>query len=219
MIDLILYLSPFLPLLTRISLIVKFWVIMRTNLSKEERDESGHFIYIFPLAGFIFTGLLALIVLEITNNIGLSFPIYFLFIGFIGYMSAINLQGYKFGIWQDQIATGMMEMGSLSLILSILNVLLLTNFHLIFILTLSLIAVSVWLIDHIVRIRYSTIYLSKLIKLGEAIMNRDDKEEKKRTTKGISWAKCPIHNTPYPSGAECPDCRTERLEKSEKGEH
>ena len=164
MIDFILYLSPFIPLVVRIGLIVQFHPIMHTMLSKEERDEGGHFSYIFPLAGFIFTGLLALIVLEITKNIGLTFPIYFLFIGFVAYLSAINLQGYKFRIWQDQIATGMIEIGSLSLILSILNVILLTNFHLIFILALSTIAVSAWLIDFIIRYRLSINYLSKLIK-------------------------------------------------------
>ena len=47
-------------------------------------------------------------------------------------------------------------------------------------------------------------------------MNRDDKEENKRLTEGLSWLECPIHNIPYPSGAECPSCKTERLEKSKK---
>lgn len=114
------YIFPFIPIIIRIVLGIRFRKSMQDKLLEAECDREGHRAIILPLSGFSFTGVLALIVLQKTNNLDLHLQIYYLFLSFISYLCALNIQKYKSRRWHDQIGTALYELASLSLILSII---------------------------------------------------------------------------------------------------
>ena len=111
---------------------------MADILTEEEQDREAHRSHILALAGFSFSGLLALVVLEAALLQGLHVAIYCLLLSFLFYMFALNLQGYKARRWQDQVATATMDVASLALILSVLSILHYQSFNRCFACVLSL---------------------------------------------------------------------------------
>lgn len=155
------YALVFLPLATRLLLIFRFRHLMCEVLSEEEQDRETHRTVISALAGFTFSALLALVFLESARERGLTFSIFTLFISFLGYLEALNIQGYKGTRWHDEIGNAFMETGSFGLVLSMVGVLLtqlnanLTTYG------LSILAILIWLIDHIIRLRIMWKHLSQ----------------------------------------------------------
>ena len=119
----------------------------------EERDRETHRTYIMGLAGFSFTGLLGLVLVDATLRKGLRLSIYYLLLSFLGYLFALNMQSYKVKRWQDQLATASTDLASLCLVLSIVGILTTQDFGSSFALSLSILAVFVWVGDHVIRIR------------------------------------------------------------------
>jgi hypothetical protein len=134
---------------------------MKDVLTNEELDKESHRTYIMTLAGFSFSGLLAMVILDAALRQDFRFSIYYLFMSFIGYVFALNLQSYKAKRWQDQLAIASMDMASLCLILSILSILMTKNFSPAFACTMSIMAISIWLIDHSFRFRIDFKYLQE----------------------------------------------------------
>lgn len=154
------YALVFFPLVTRVFLIMRFRHLMGKGLCEGEQDRETHRAIILPMAGFTFSALLALAVLESDRARGLTFSILSLFISFLGYVEALNLQGHKDARWQDELGNACMEIGSLGLILSMVGVLL-SQLHQSFIIwVLSLLAILIWLFDHVIRLRLIWKYLS-----------------------------------------------------------
>ncbi|MBW2620863.1 MAG: hypothetical protein JRC56_05985 [Deltaproteobacteria bacterium] len=86
--------------------------------SEEEQDRESHRSHILTLAGFSFTGLLAIAVLDATLVQDFRFAVYYLLVSFLCYLSALNFQGYKSKRWHDQLATALMDVASLSLMIN-----------------------------------------------------------------------------------------------------
>jgi low temperature requirement protein LtrA len=157
----IFYSIAFFPIITRGILYLNFPNEMKDTLSKEELDKESHRTHILTLAGFSFSGLLAIVVLDVALRQDFHFSIYYLLMSFLGYLVALNLQSYKAKRWEDQIATAFMDIASLCLILSVLSILISQKFSPGFAYPLSILAISIWLIDHWLRLRFQWKYLKE----------------------------------------------------------
>jgi len=153
------YFIPLLPLVSRSLLCVKHRGHMSDIPSEEEQDRESHRSHILALAGFSFTGLLAIAVLDATLVQDFRYSVYYLLVSFLCYLSALNFQGYKSKRWHDQLATALMDAASLSLIMSIISILSIRPFSAFFASVLSVIALSVWGVDHFIKIRFQDVFL------------------------------------------------------------
>lgn len=153
------FIIPVIPIINRIIFGIRFRKSMQDKLSETENDREGHRAIILPLSGFSFSGVLALIVLQKTNNLNLHLQIYYLFLSFVSYLCALDIQKYKSRRWHDQVGTALYELASLSLILSII-------FSLIFFLpyhishwVLIIFAITAWTTDHYIHLKFEYDYL------------------------------------------------------------
>ena len=158
--EVIWYSAPIVPLFSRAILCISHHSQMGEILSEEEHDRGAHRSHILALAGFSFTGLLALAVLDATLRQDFHFGVFYLLISFLCYFFALNLQGYKKRRWHDQFATALIDSASLSLILSIVSILHIQTFKSNFAIGLALFAFFVWVVDHIIRLRIQWSYLN-----------------------------------------------------------
>ena len=150
--DLFWYLALLLPFLTRMVLCIRFWTHAKQRLTEDEQDRETHRTIILALAGFSFTGLLALVVLESALQQELSIAISCLLFSFLSFMVSLNLQSYKFHYWQDQLGTAFIDAGTLALILSVLSILVTSQQDPKFATTLSVLALTAWVVDHSIRL-------------------------------------------------------------------
>jgi low temperature requirement protein LtrA len=151
---------PILPLLSRLLLVIRHRAHMGERLSEEELDRDSHREYIAAMAGFSFTALIALILLDASFKASFRLPIYYLLLSFLAYLFALNLQGYKATRLQDEAGTAAMDVGSLCLILSIV-VLLVTQVHDgCYSYPLSVMAIGIWLFHHMLHISFEHRFLS-----------------------------------------------------------
>ena len=153
------YFVPLLPLVSRSLLCIKHRDHMSEILCENEQDRESHRSHILALAGFSFTGLLAIAVLDATLLQDFHYAVYYLLVSFLCYLSALNFQGYKSKRWHDQLATALMDAASLSLIMSIISILKIRPFSAFFVSILSALALLIWGVDHIARIRFQDDFL------------------------------------------------------------
>ena len=158
MCSIIFYIIPFVPFLSRSILCLNHRRQMLDILCEDEQDREAHRAHILALAGFSFSGLLAVAVLDVTLMHDFRYAIYYLLLGFLCYLSALNLQGYKSRRWHDQFGTALVDIASLSLILSIISIIHLKE-H--FTIILTILAILVWSADHLIRIRIQWNYLNE----------------------------------------------------------
>src|SRR5215216_782956 len=137
------YFLPALPIVIRLLICWRFWPLMMDIPSEEAQEREQQRAVILSLAGFSFTGIVALVILDATILPRLHFAVWFLLISFLAYTWSFNAQGYKSKRWQNEIAIGLLESGGLSLILAIVSILAASNFDSAFKLTGSALAVIV----------------------------------------------------------------------------
>jgi len=157
-IELLPYALPFLPLLGRMIIIVRFKHYMGDNLDEAAIDRTNHRSLIVALAGFSFAGLLALVALpgHLSER---ALPIWYVLVSFLSYLATLNLQGYKASRWHDQIGDALYEMAALGLIASVITFVLKSELPLAFRTIATVLAASVWMFDFIIRIRFTIEYL------------------------------------------------------------
>ena len=156
------YFLPALPIVIRTFICGRFWSVMKDVLSEEAQERDQQRAVILSLAGFAFTGIVALVILDATILPRLHFAVWFLLISFLTYTFSFNAQGYKSKRWQGEIAIGMLEAGGFSLVLAIVSILFASNFDLGFKLAGSGLALLVVVADLVIRISIETSYLSSL---------------------------------------------------------
>ena len=144
------YAAPAIPIITRGVVSLKFRRYMAEIMPEEENDRDTHTTYILALAGFSFSALLALVVVDsqVKKQMDLNVPIFYLLASFLCYYFALNLQGYKFRRWHDQIGDALIDSAGLSLMLSVAHVALKTSYGI----WIAVVAFAVWLVDHGIRI-------------------------------------------------------------------
>ncbi len=175
--EIILYSTPILPLFSRAVLCLWHHEQMKEILTEAELDQEAHRSHILVLAGFSFTGLLAISVLDATLRKDFHFAVFYLLVSFLCYFFALNLQSYKARRWHDQFATAIMDSASLSLILAIVSILYLPAFNPNFSLGSSTLALFVWVTDHVIRLKIQWTYLS---------IRKGGKEHDRQKTQGTA---------------------------------
>ena len=155
------YLIPVFPLVVRSIFAIKIRKHLKDTLGEEESDRSEIRSYVLALGGFSFTALIALAVLEPNIQQDLQLPIYYVFISFLCYLFALNLQGYKSKRCTDLLSDTLLETASLCLIFTILSLLFVSRLDVIFMYSISILSILIWLLDFIIRIRI----LNKFYKL------------------------------------------------------
>jgi hypothetical protein len=147
------YFIPLLPLLSCAILMAMFPQQMAAIVRPEfEADRGRKRAMILILAGFSYSGLLGLALLSTATTVALNLPIYFLLVSFLSFYLAQSLQRHAHRRWHDHLCEGLIDSGSLSLILSVLSVILFAPFSRSYRIGISLGAFMVWYADHVLRI-------------------------------------------------------------------
>ena len=151
--------APLLPFITRTVVLVLFRRYASVQLSEEELDRETHRQLSLTLAGFSFSAVAALALLDPIVRKSLEYPTYFVFVSFIAFLASANLDSYKSKRWQDQLGTALRECGMLCLILCLVILVVGSSFSAGMEGFLSGIALFAWTIDHITHLRHKAAYL------------------------------------------------------------
>jgi hypothetical protein len=135
-----LYLTALLPVISRGVILWRFKELMQDVLPEEEHDRESNRSLILAFAGFSFTGVTALVVLEPTLKQSVRGAVFFLLVSFLSYLWALNLQSYKATRWQGEAAGLLTEIGSLCLVMALVSLLVTSAFGEIFVGGTSLLA-------------------------------------------------------------------------------
>lgn len=154
------YFLPAVPLVTRLLLGVRWLKPMLEHLPEEAQERDVQRTFIFSLAGFSFTAVAGLAVLDATIRVTLQLPTWYVLLSFVVFVSALNVQSYKSSRWQNQLATALLEAGTLSLMLALVALLFTASFSCIFQWIATAITLGSWLVDHLIRLVIDYKYLA-----------------------------------------------------------
>ena len=150
-----------LPLGTRGLIMLRFHKHGRTDLPTGQLDREGHRGLILALAGFSFTGLIALAVLDQALQKNFELATVYLVVSFMAFMFALNMQSYKSRRWQDDIGTIAADIATLSMLLSVIAVLF-TGRPSSAIRAVAALGLLIWFVDHAVRLGIEWRYRKEL---------------------------------------------------------
>ena len=153
-------LVPALPLLTHAIMALKYWGRMKEVISEEVMQRDTHRSMITALAGFSFTALLGLVVMQGVSALGLEPAILCLLWSFLSYLVALNLQGYKFNRLRDLVSDAMMESASLALLWAVSMILWVIDVSWVCKVLVPLASGITWLVNHYIRLNYTSQFLS-----------------------------------------------------------
>ncbi|WP_434660713.1 hypothetical protein P5W99_10910 [Paraburkholderia sp. A3BS-1L] len=135
---------------------------MSVPLPEEAQERDVHRGFILYLAGFSFTAVAALAVLDGNLRLNLKLPTWYVLVSFIALIGSLNVQSYKVTRLHNQVATGLQEAGVLSLMLALIALLFTANFGVLYQWSGTALALGTWAIDHTIRWRLDDAYLSAL---------------------------------------------------------
>lgn len=156
------YGAPAIPFITWGIVCWVFRRCMKDRLTEAEIDRNNRRSIILALAGFSFTGLLAIAVVDATTRQNLQLSVYYLMVSFLSFFFALNLQSYKFHRWHDQFGNALFESATLSLLLSVAAVALSTYPGTLYSIGITTLALAVWALDHVIRLRLMWLYFRAL---------------------------------------------------------
>lgn len=157
------YLYPVFPLLSRAVLCGRQRQLMSDVVPEAAQERDVHRTFIFSLAGFSFTAVAGLAVLDGSLRIGLKLPTWYVFVSFVVFISSLNVQSYKVTRLHNQIATSLQEVGVLSLMLALIALLFTADFGSLYQWSGAALALGTWSIDHAIRWRIDDRFLSALL--------------------------------------------------------
>lgn len=146
------YLLPFIPLVSRMALGARWRILMMQVPPEEAQERDLHRATILSFAGFSFTAVAGLAVLDANTRSSLQLPIWYVLISFVAYLSASNLQSYKTTRWHNQLAFALADTGSLSLSLTIVVLILGATLAPWFYYAVGAVTLGAWLLDHSLRL-------------------------------------------------------------------
>lgn len=155
------YLVTVVPILSRALVAWRFRGLMNDVLSEEENDRESNRTLILAFAGFSFTGVIALIVLQPSVSQSVQGGVFFLLVSFLSYLWSLNLQSYKATRWQGELAAAFVDVGSLCLVLALVSLLVSSAFGTGFVVFTSLLALGIWTVDHCIRLSIDWRYLQR----------------------------------------------------------
>lgn len=147
-----LYALPAVPMVLRGILIWRFRSYMKEALSDRERAAAEHRTLILALAGFSFSGALAVPAYGAAANTDVLLPTFFVVVSFLCYLGALNAQAYKHLRWHDQVTSGVADSAMLSLILAVLAMVALLQPPLLYSGLVVVLSLLVWGIDVAMRL-------------------------------------------------------------------
>ena len=156
------HLLPLTPFATRSVLYLQYRTLLRMPLKTEEEiaRESNRTV-VLGLIGVSFTGLLALTVVDAKIDLKTFYPVYYMLISFLCFLTALNLQSYKRYRWHNLILNvGLIETAILSILLAISAIIWSSNQSTFDKALLSTLAFATWLADHLIRLTLLRNYLS-----------------------------------------------------------
>jgi hypothetical protein len=156
------YLVPVFPLFGRALMTFKFRSFMAKGMKEATAAREATRSFIITLTGFSFTGLLAIAVVDSSIQQSLHLSVYYLLISFLCYLFALNLQSYKSHWWHDQFGDFLIEAATLSLLLSVVAIVWTSKQPDGFKYLVTILALAVWLIDHVIRITILWQYLKQV---------------------------------------------------------
>lgn len=134
---------------------------MSIPLPEEAQERDIQRTFILSLAGFSFTAVAGMAVLEGTLRVSLQLPAWYVLVSFVTLMASLNLQSYKSLRWQSQLATVLLEIGALALMLSLVALLFSATFSDPFRYSTTLLILFPWIVDHVIRISIDYKYLAE----------------------------------------------------------
>lgn len=146
------YAFPFVPVATRFVLGYYWHWLMSDELPEAAQHREAHRAVILALAGFSFTAVAGLAVLDAAGRSGFQLSIWYVLLSFVSYLTALNLQSYKVTRWQNYIAAALIEVGSLSLTLTLVSLVFAGNFDGWFRTLVAVVALGSWAADHFIRL-------------------------------------------------------------------
>ena len=149
------YFIPFTPLITRLLLLFLFWDIRKELLRPDQIARESTKSFVLALAGLSFTGVIAIAVVDSVNQSNFRITVFYLLISFLCYLIALNMQDYKFFVSRDVWSNTLIDIATLSLICTAVTVVFLAGYGVVFQSVVLIVAITGWLADHILRIRYT----------------------------------------------------------------
>ncbi|MDB5785450.1 hypothetical protein [Caballeronia mineralivorans] len=156
------YFLPAIPLVTRLVLCLRWRKQMTVQLPEEAQERDLQRTFIFSLAGFSFTAVAGLAVLDGAVRVSLQLPTWNVLASFVSLVSALNVQSYKSSRWQNQLATALLEVGTLSLMLALVALLFSASFGCAYQWMATVVTLGSWLADHLIRMFIDNTYLAAL---------------------------------------------------------
>jgi hypothetical protein len=158
------HLLPLTPLLTRGAVSIVFYRFMSESLSDQAKQRPENRSVILGLMGFSSASLLALTVFDAKVAEEPAFyPVYYMLISFLGFYLALNIQSYKDYEWQGQLGAALLDVATLSLLLSIVSIILSGKHDRFYKNLFAGLALGTWLLDHLIRlVNERRVYQDKL---------------------------------------------------------
>jgi len=150
--NIIKYLFPFFPLVLRIIHMLHFKEHMNETRTGEAAQRDKHRSYLLSMMSLSFAALLALVVINKELQGDYFMPIYYSLIAFLSYFTSLNIQGYKYLVWHDEIVDISLETGNLCLIFIIISIVYYSGLSPSFKAVMIIISLLIWLIDFFIRI-------------------------------------------------------------------
>jgi hypothetical protein len=140
---------------------LRFSALMTRDLAQEQADADTHRDFFATMAGFSFTGVLALVALPGDLN-ERALPIWYLLLSFLAYLGALNLQGYKHYLWQDLAGDALRDLASGTLVGAVVAFVVVSALPVSLRVAVTALAVLGWSLDVCMRVRSKRSYLQSL---------------------------------------------------------
>ena len=149
-------------MLTRAVLCLLWYWQMDSVLSEAAQDRDFARTTILSLAGFSFTAVAALSLMDAPNRPFFEAAVWFVLVSFLAFLGSLNLQAYKATRWQNQLAQSLLEVGTLALLLALVALISGSKVSTGLKDLVLYVASALWLFDHTTRLVIDYRYLSSL---------------------------------------------------------
>ncbi len=149
------YIVPFLPLFSRGALAAEYFDIKNELISKEQRAGDSYRAIILGMAAFSFAGVVGIVALDAARQSELQIPVFYVLVSFLCYLSALNMQEYKFFVSRDILSDALVDVANLSLLCCVMALVFSANYGVLYKGVVVGLGVLAWLPDHLVRLKYT----------------------------------------------------------------
>jgi hypothetical protein len=136
------------------------------------------------LTALSYIGMLACALISATTAHRFDLPFYYLLVSFLSYYLSITVLTYQSQRWHELLSGALLDIGSLSLILAILALLLSAPYPATYQVALSVTAFLVWYLDHLIRTALTARVLSRAEDNNTEAQHQQQEDVLRRTAVG-----------------------------------